>query len=193
MRNLKLTEIKWLGKSTQPVKSRAGMSNAKFHTLSSFVVPVTLKDWAWAQGWIIDTDSNSPRSAQLLTSHPHSFRWLWGIQPGGHYSLPTCFGAKSHRETGKIRWFRHWQLWLRVYVSSAILPSLPGLLPFFSLAVFPTYLFCLCKHTSFIMWLKKCYLALVSAGVTDVPSLAGTVLVLAPWVPHLEKLLSQAK
>lgn len=125
----------------------------------------------------------------LLTSHPHSFRWLWGTQPGGHYSLPTCFGAKSHRETGKIRWFRRWQLWLRVYVSSAILPSLLGLLPFFTLAVFPTFLFCLCNHTSLIMWLKKHYLALVLARVTNVPSLAGSVLVLALWVPHLEKLL----
>lgn len=44
MRNLKLTEIKGLGKSTQLVQSRAGVSNAKFHTLSKFVVPVTLKD-----------------------------------------------------------------------------------------------------------------------------------------------------
>lgn len=129
MRNLKLREIKWLGKGTRLVRSRAGTSNAKFSTLSNFAAPVTLKDRAWAQGWIIDTERKQRKRHIYLDTY-----WLpIHIQWDGYVVLkrlvtihcPHVLESNPIEKLGK-RWLRHWQRGLRVESFSSILTSLPG-------------------------------------------------------------------
>lgn len=164
------------------------MPTAEFSISSSDLLPVTLKDLAWAQGWIIVTRNEQPKRCIYLNNYWLAIHIHWdGYKLLNQVVTIHCPHVPGwpNKNIGKIRWLKYWQLWFRTETS---------------LDVFPDWF-----HSFFsVCW---CFLPIAAFGNTQTSlcglkneiwhefesqwptcfSLPGTVLVLTLKVPYTRK------
>ena len=155
---LKLTEIKWLGKGTLLRGGRVGTSSAKFSTLPYFVVPVAVKNRAWDQGGIIDTESKHTKKHSYISSY-----WLAIHMHAGGYvvlsQVATIHGPRALEPNPTEKLVKWGDSGTAGIVSEQRSPRV-FCLPFLVYYLFSDWqgffpIFAFCKHSSLTMWLKK--------------------------------------